>query len=94
MSNKHSVIPVSQEFSGPAELQGFIARLQQLLRDGHLTQLPNTGTVYAAVDVLTLPNDGPWPDVIEAKFTDQWSRRFHLFVDTYHGSGGAWTQID
>jgi hypothetical protein len=39
----------------------------------------------------TLSQEGPWPDDIEYYFAcKHCKRRFHLFVDTYHGSGGKW----
>jgi hypothetical protein len=40
-----------------------------------------------------IPDEGPWPDYLEAVLEDDQGHRYRLTVETYHGTGGSWSRI-
>jgi len=82
------------DLMSPEQLESFLRKLKDLLRTGALTHARTQGALVTAVDFEQLNESGPWPDIIDEEFVDAQGRRFHLFVDSYHGTGGKWTRSD
>ena len=82
------------DIMSPGHLELLLRELKRLLRCGALTQVRREGTLITSVDLVQLGESGPWPDIIDEEFVDVQGRRFHLFVDCYHGAGGKWARID
>ena len=61
-----------------------------MLRDGRLRPRQGLSGSTAPIDVAALATAEQWPDIVEAEFVDADGRRYQLFVDCYHGSGGTW----
>jgi len=78
----------------PQQLESFLRRLKELMHSGALTHTKRDGASVPSVDFEQLNEGGPWPDVIDEEFVDTRGRRFHLFVDSYHGTGGKWACSD
>jgi hypothetical protein len=87
-------ISVDTDLTSPDQLESFLRKLKELLRAGALTHARPQGTLVTSVDFDQLNESGPWPDVIDEEFVDAQGRRFHLFVDSYHGAGGKWASSD
>lgn len=46
-------------------------------------------------DVMELGEEGTYPDYIEMYFrSNETGKSYKLEVETYHGSGGEWVEID
>ena len=78
----------------PADLTAILERIRAATRSGEVTEVQGQGSGRTDGSVAGLPADGPWPDVIDAEFRDRAGRRYHLFVETWHGSGGEWAPLD
>ena len=87
-------VPGDIDLVSPEQLESFLRRLKEFLRSGTLTHARRHGTLVPSVDIDRLNESGPWPDVIDEEFVDARGRRFHLFVDSYHGAGGKWARTD
>jgi hypothetical protein len=74
----------------PMELRSILARLRMCLHDNVLIARSRPESLTAMTGVEEIPLDGPWPDYIEAYFTDSAGNEFSLAVETYHGAGGTW----
>jgi hypothetical protein len=59
---------------------------------GSLHQIVREDGAGRSPDFSRLDPDGPWPDVIDADFTDAAGQRLRIEVETYHGAGGRWTR--
>ena len=90
MTVEPTKIPENQSVNTPAELESLLAILSHLLDAGVLRHCPPIGVSQTTADLRDIPPGGPWPDIVEAEFIDRDGRRYHLFVDTFHGSGGQW----
>jgi hypothetical protein len=90
MSNQSLQVPSDLAIHSPSEFQSLLQRLLRLLNDGVLKQCDLADASTGSLDVRWLQPDGPWPDIVEAEFVGVDGRRYHLFVDTYHGAGGHW----
>lgn len=64
--------------------------LKAQIRSGELRPIACANTLFASVNVLDIPEKGPWPDFIEACFSDAAGVTYRLSVETYHGTGGVW----
>lgn len=84
-----ATIPGGTLFKSMGEMKAFLLNLVGWLDAGDLAQ-----TGHPVVTVSQLLATDAWPDVIECEFEDTRRRRYRLFVDTYHGTGGDWKQVD
>ena len=64
--------------------------LKEKIRSGALRPTACTNALFPSVNILDIPEQGPWPDFIEACFDDATGIRYRLSVETYHGTGGVW----
>lgn len=87
-------IPDDQDVHSPVEFESLLAVLSRLLDAGVLKQCLPTVVSQSNLDVRSLASGWPWPDIVEAEFIDDEGRRYHLFVDTFHGTGGQWRVCD
>lgn len=94
MTTEPIKVPREFEIHSPGELESLLSLLSRLLDAGALEQCEPLDTSQASLDLRRLPQAGPWPDILEAEFTDGEGRRYHLFVDTFHGTGGRWRPVD
>ena len=76
--------------SSPGELAAVLREAKQCVAQGVLRQVKPTNAPFALDDLSTVPDDGPWPDYVEAYFEDRQGKRYKLTVETYHGAGGSW----
>ena len=82
------------EIVSPAQLESLLRNLTSLLRCGALKHIVSPQSLVGPIDFDQLEASGPWPDIIEGEFVDGQGRRYHLFVDTYHGTVGTWIRSD
>jgi hypothetical protein len=78
----------------PGDLQQLLSQIQAAIAAGVLTSSVPAAPGPGRYGIAVPPADGPWPDLIDAAFRDRAGRRYRLFVETYHGAGGAWTPLD
>lgn len=82
-----------RRISSPETLTAMLRDLKECLVQGELYQVRPLSTPFGIDDLDRIPNDGPWPDFIEAYFDDQNGQRYKLSVETYHGAGGSWEKV-
>jgi hypothetical protein len=87
-------VPTSLRISSPSDFDELLRVLRELLDGGKLTQIGRPDSLGQFVDVRQLPPNGPWPDIVEADFSDEKGHEYHLFVDSFHGTGGEWRLTD
>jgi len=75
------------------ELKAVLRRTKEFIANGTLRQIKAIGSIVANDDLTTVPDDGPWPDFLEAYFEDLEGARYKLTVETYHGTGGSWERV-
>jgi hypothetical protein len=83
---------VHRRISSPAELVAVLRETKACLASGTLRPIRPADAALQFDDIVNVPDDGPWPDYLEAHFEDREGRRFKLEVETYHGTGGSWRQ--
>jgi hypothetical protein len=76
--------------SSPAELKAVLKDVKRCIGDGSLRLIRPAGAAFAIDDLAAVPEEGPWPDFLEAYFEDGRGTRYRLAVETYHGTGGSW----
>lgn len=76
--------------SSPGELAAILREAKQCIAQGILHQVRPANAPFALDDLSAVPDDGPWPDYLEAYFEDRQGKRYKLAVETYHGIGGSW----
>ena len=81
---------IETHISSPGELTTILRELKQCVAQGNLRHLKPNDTPLALDDFSAVPEEGPWPDYIEAYFEDPHGKRYKLIVETYHGTGGSW----
>jgi len=81
---------VETQISSPTELTEILRNAKQCIADGTLQQIKPGNAPFAVDDLTVVPDEGPWPDYLEAHFVDHNGRRYKLIVETYHGAGGSW----
>jgi hypothetical protein len=85
------------QISTPGQSRVLLQDVKRCLANGTLRQVkpppehPFPGIVID--DIRTVPDDGPWPDIIAAHFEDRGGKQYKLEVETYHGSGGSWGMV-
>jgi hypothetical protein len=67
--------------------------VKRCIADGSLRQIKPANAPFALDDVTSVPDEGPWPDYVEAYFEDRAGQRYKLMAETYHGAGGSWEKI-
>ena len=67
--------------------------VKRCIADGSLRQMKPANAPFAIDDVTSVPDEGPWPDYVEAYFEDRVGQRYKLTAETYHGAGGSWEKI-
>ena len=78
----------------PSDLTRVIQVVQANLNDGTLDEIENVNPLTGA-PFLTLEPRGPWNDILSYDFRCRsCGAAFHLAVETYHGSGGAWAPVE
>ena len=87
-------VPTELRISSPSEFEALLRILVALLYEGRLTQFGRPESLGQYLDIRQLPPGGPWPDIVEADFRDDRGREYHLFVDSFHGTGGDWRLTD
>jgi len=64
--------------------------LKEKVRAGTLRPIACDNILFPTLNILDVPEHGPWPDFIEACFDDATGAKYRLSVETYHGTGGVW----
>lgn len=83
---------IEVSISSPSELTAVLREVKRCLRDGSLRQVKPASALFAIADLTIVPDDGPWPDYLEAYFEDSNRKRYKLTAETYHGTGGSWRE--
>jgi len=84
-----SDLRLSYDIRTPGELRHAVRVARENLADGTLRDV--TPRTLAEVGFAGLPENGPWPDLVECYFEcTACGWRFRLAVDTYHGTDGNW----
>jgi hypothetical protein len=86
----------SRDISSPAELADVIRVVAEAVRSGELRALALSDEPFTeSCDILQLSPTGPWPDFLDLRFEEvETGKRFRLKVETYHGTGGRWGDMD
>ena len=85
-------VPEQREFTSAVQLESFLAELHCLLDAGTIVPVPGPYGIDGSV-IASILRGRVWPDVIDAEFSDRAGRRYHLTVETFHGSGGRWRML-
>jgi hypothetical protein len=80
------------EISSPAQLRAVLVQAKHCVASGTLRHVRLLEAPFAADDLSTIPDDGPWPDYLEGYFEDRDGTRYRLAVETCHGAGGSWSR--
>lgn len=80
------------EIQTPGDLEMVLRVLKANVVDGTIQQDPAApGRIMPPVDVVSLPEEGPWPDIVEETFRCRsCDQEFRLEAETFHGAGGKW----
>jgi hypothetical protein len=70
-----------------------LREVKQCVAQGILLQVKPANAPFALDDLTTVPDEGPWPDYVEAYFVDRHGKQYKLTVETYHGAGGSWRRV-
>jgi len=84
---------VEARISSPGELAAVLRETKQCIAQGILRQVKPGNAPFALDDLATVPDEGPWPDYVEAYFVDRDGQQYRLRVETYHGTGGSWGRV-
>lgn len=76
--------------SSASGLTEVLKRIKRCMADGTLRQVRPAEAPWALENLHQVPDEGPWPDYLEAHFEDCRGQRYLLSVETYHGGGGTW----
>jgi hypothetical protein len=82
-----------ERISSPGELAVMLRQIKLCITEGRLKMINPSGAPLTVGDLLNIPDEGPWPDFIEAFFESQQGQKYKLEVETYHGVGGLWTPV-
>lgn len=77
--------------ASPGDLAALLTVLRGLVRSGRLVELDPSDAGLVPLRLVSVPIDGPWPDVIDLRFAAPGGRRYRLLVETFHGAGGTWS---
>ena len=81
---------IETRISSPEQLVEVLRAAKACVSSGTLRQVTPPDAPFAVEDLSSVPDEGPWPDYVEAYFEDPQGKRYRLTVETYHGAGGAW----
>jgi hypothetical protein len=84
---------IEARISSPGELATVLRQAKQCVARGILRQVKPANAPFALDDLASIPDDGPWPDYVEAYFVDLKGKQYRLTVETYHGAGGSWGPV-
>ncbi|HEU4577892.1 MAG TPA: hypothetical protein VFS67_06540 [Polyangiaceae bacterium] len=84
---------IEARISSPGELAAVLRQAKQCVARGILRQVKPVNAPFALDDLASIPDDGPWPDYVEAYFVDRNGKQYKLTVETYHGAGGSWGPV-
>lgn len=87
-----NTVPRQLEFTAAVQFEWFLTQLRDWLVAGTLVPVPGPYGIDGSV-VASILRGRVWPDVIDAEFSDRRGRRYHLTVETFHGSGGRWRML-
>lgn len=83
-----------RKINGPSEWVALLRQIRDAVQSGLIQQIPSSSIMGKAVDVVSIEENGPWPDYVDAVFKDLKGRKYRLTVETYHGMGGSWGPVD
>lgn len=94
MGGAMSGAPNSRPIRTPGELSAILRELKQAMASGELEPTEPSVPSFASDTALAdIPEDGPWPDYFELHFlAPNTGQRYKLSVETYHGTGGMWSE--
>jgi hypothetical protein len=82
------------QIESPQQLTTVLRQVKAALADGSLRQFTPADATLALDDLNAVSDNGPWPDYIEAYFSNpSTGERYKLTVETYHGAGGSWQRL-
>jgi len=82
------------QIKSPHQLTTVLREIKGALADGSLQQFVPADAAFALDDLNAVSDTGPWPDYIEAYFTNpKTGERYKLTAETYHGAGGSWQRL-
>jgi hypothetical protein len=84
---------VDRRITSPTELEAILRDIKRGVADGSLRQIRREEALLAVEELIAVPDEGPWPDYLEAHFEDRTGARYKLSVETYHGAGGSWRKL-
>ncbi|MEW6643054.1 MAG: hypothetical protein AB1586_21295 [Pseudomonadota bacterium] len=84
---------VERQISSRDMFTSVLREVKRCIADGSLRQVKPAAAPFARDDVTSVPDEGPWPDYVEAYFEDRSGQRYKLTVETYHGAGGSWEKV-
>jgi hypothetical protein len=79
--------------SSPRELTVVLREVKAHLVSGSLRQIGVHIAPVPPTSLIDIPENGPWPDYVEAVLEDDQGCRYRLTVETFHGAGGSWSRI-
>lgn len=81
------------EIQTPSDFEMVLRVVKTNVADGTIQQAPAApGRIMPPVDVASLPERGPWPDIVEESFHClRCDQEFALEAETFHGAGGKWS---
>jgi hypothetical protein len=88
-----SILEGDIAIASPADLIAVLREVRTNLAQGRLRQIDNPNPLIARSRLSDIPDEGPWPDYLEAVLEDDQGHRYRLTVETYHGTGGSWSRM-
>jgi hypothetical protein len=82
---------VKRSVSSLGEFQSVVSDIKLWIKSGLLIQI---NIDDQAQNILNIKDEGPYPDFVEAEFSDTVGLYYRLSVDLYHGGGGTWSVIE
>ena len=92
-------IPDFKEIRSAASLKKLLSFINDAIEQDLIEQywIPDGGKIgiNTSETVLEVVTSGVWPDHIEWYFLwKETGAKYHLSVETYHGSGGTWERLN
>jgi hypothetical protein len=84
---------IESTISSASDLVDILRAAKRCIALGVLRQVRPVNAPFASADLSSIPDQGPWPDYLEAYFEDRQGALYKLSVETYHGAGGSWTRL-
>lgn len=82
----------------PKHLKKIFKKIKELIENDVFIEInPDTGNIIlkeTTIDHIKKEIQGSWGDIIDYYFNCKYcNQKYHLYIDTYHGSGGKWEPI-